>query len=68
MIRAFTSLTEYFKSQVIYPGSHFMDNEAYTALNMTMTTMNINYQLVPPSTHRANNAERDQYKHSRITL
>ena len=35
-----------------------MDNEASTALNMTMTTMNINYQLVSPSNHRENNAER----------
>ena len=35
-----------------------MDNEASTALNMTMNTMNINYQLVSPSNHRENNAER----------
>ena len=35
-----------------------MDNEAYTALKLIMTTMNIKYQLVPPSNHRANNAKR----------
>ena len=35
-----------------------MDNEASTALKMTMTTMGIKYQLVPPSNNRANNAER----------
>ena len=35
-----------------------MDNEASTALNMTMTTMNIKYQLVPLSNNRANNTDR----------
>ena len=30
-----------------------------TALNLTMTTMNIKYQLDPPSNHRENNAERE---------
>ena len=58
MIRAFTSLTEDLKSGRINPGFHFMDNEASTALNMTMTSMNNKYQLVPPSNHRANNSER----------
>ena len=58
MIRDFTSLTEYLKIQVIKPCFHFMDNEASTALRMTMTSMNIKYQLFPPSIHRANNVER----------
>ena len=58
MIRDFISLTEDLKSQVIHPGFHFVDNKASTALKLTMTTMNIKYQLVPPSNHRANNAER----------
>ena len=57
-IRDFTSLTEDLKSRGINPGFHFMENEAYTALKLTMTTMKIKYQLVPPSNHRANNAER----------
>ena len=35
-----------------------MDNEAYTALKITMTSMNIKYQSVPSSNHRENNAER----------
>ena len=35
-----------------------MDNEVSAALNMTMTSMNIKYQLVPPSNHRPNNAEK----------
>ena len=35
-----------------------MDNEAYTSLNMTMTSLNIKYQLVPPRDHRAQYAER----------
>ena len=57
-IRAFTSLTEDLKNRGIYPVLHLMDNESSTALNMTMTSMNIKYQFVPPSDHRANNAER----------
>ena len=57
MIRAFTPLTEYLRIRGIHPGFHFMENESSTALNMTMTTMNIKCQLVPPSNHIANNAE-----------
>ena len=57
-IRAFTSLTEDFKNRIINPGFNFMDNEAYTALKLTITTMHIKYQLVPLSNHRANGAER----------
>ena len=58
MIRYLTSLNEDLKSRGINPGLHFMDNEASTDLNITMTTMSINYQLVSPSNYRANNAER----------
>ena len=57
MIRSFTSLTKDLKSRGIHPGFHSMDNEASTALKLTMTTMNIKYQLVPPSNHRENNEE-----------
>ena len=53
MIRSFTSLTEDLKSLGINPGFHFMDNEASNALNLTMTTMNTKYQLVPPIKNRA---------------
>ena len=56
MIGAFISLTEDLKSHGINQGFHFMDNEASTALKMTMTPMNIKYQLVPPSKHESNNA------------
>ena len=59
MIRDFVSLTEDLKSRGINPGFHFMDNKASTALKLTMTTMNIKYKLVPPSNHRAKNAERE---------
>ena len=59
MIRALISLTEDFKSCVIHPGFHFIENEASTALKMTITSMNIKYQLVPPSNHRAKNTESD---------
>ena len=35
-----------------------MDIEESTSLNMTMNSINIKYQLVPPRNHRANNVER----------
>ena len=57
MIQAFTDLTEDLKSYRINQDFHFMDNEASTALNMTMTSMDSKYQLVPPSNHIENNAE-----------
>ena len=59
MIRDFKSLTEDLKIRGIHPGFHFMDNEAYNALNLTKITMKIKYQLVPPINHRENNAERE---------
>ena len=58
MIRSFTSLTEDLKIHRINPGFHFMDNDVYIDLKMKMNSMNIKYQLVPPSNHRENNAER----------
>ena len=59
MIRDFTSLTKDLKRQGINPGFYFMDNESSTALNLTMTTINTNYQLFPLSNHRAKNTERE---------
>ena len=58
MMRAFTSLTGDLKTPGIKSGFHFMDNEESIALNLTMTTMKIKYQLVPPRNHRGNNSER----------
>ena len=58
MIISFTSLTEDLKIRGIHPGFHFTDNEASTALKLNMRTMNIKYQLVPPSNHRAKIAKR----------
>ena len=43
IIRAYTSLTKVLKIRGINPGLHFMDNEASTALKLTMTNMNIKY-------------------------
>ena len=57
MIWAFTELTEDLKICGIKPGFHFMDNEALTAIKMTMTAMDTEYQLVTPSNHIANNTE-----------
>ena len=39
MIISFKGLTEYSKSHRINSGLHFMDNEAPTALKMTMKTI-----------------------------
>ena len=58
MISSFTTLTEDLKILGIQTGFHFMDNEASAGLKLTTKTMNIKYQLVPPSNHRANNTER----------
>ena len=54
MIRAFTLLPEYSKIRGINPVFNLLDNEASTALNMTVTSMNIKYQLDTPSNHREN--------------
>ena len=53
----FTELTIAFKSRGINLGFHIMDNKALTAVKMVITTMDINYQLVPPINHRAKNVE-----------
>ena len=58
IILDFTSLTEYLKSGGIHPGFHFIENEASTALKLTMMTNNIKYQLFPTTNHRANNGDR----------
>ena len=59
MIRDFTELIKYLKLRGINPGFHFMDNEAFTPLKMKMTSITINYQLVPSSNHIANYAEKE---------
>ena len=58
MIQDFTEFTTYLKSRRLNLGSHFMENEASTALKIAMITMYIKYQLFPPSNHREKNAER----------
>ena len=62
ILRAFIELTEDLTSRGIIPVFHFMDNEASTALNMTMTSMNIKYQLVIPINNIAKDAERESDK------
>ena len=58
MIRDFSEYTIDLKIEGINPGFHFIYNKATTALKMGMTTMDINYQLVPLINHRAHNGER----------
>ena len=59
MISDFKELTTDLKIRGINPGFHIMDKEASTALKKATTTMDIKYQSVPPSNHRAKNADRD---------
>ena len=54
VIRAFTELSTDLKIHGINPGFNLMENKASTALKMAMTTMDINYQLSPPSNQRVN--------------
>ena len=58
MIRAFTECTKGLKIRGINPPFHLIDNETSAALKVTMTTMNIKYQLTPPSNRIEKNAER----------
>ena len=58
IIRAFAKFTTDFKSRRIDPVFHFIDNKSSTELKIVMTTMDVNYQLVYPSNHRANNTDR----------
>ena len=55
IIQAFTDLTGHLERCGINQGFHFMDNDEFVTLKMTMTSMNIKYQLVPLRNHRANN-------------
>ena len=48
MILSFIEFTEDLKTQGINPGLNFMENEALAELKMTISTMNIKYQLPPP--------------------
>ena len=57
MIWDFIELTTDLKIRGINPGFHFMDNEASTAFKMSITTMDIKYQLVLTINHRPNNVE-----------
>ena len=59
MIRAFTELITDLKRCGINPCFHIMDNKASTVLKKSTATMYIKYQLVSPSIHRDNNAERE---------
>ena len=45
-------------SKVFCPRTHWLDNEAPTALKQFDTNNHVEYQLVPPHMHRRNSAER----------
>ena len=51
IIRDFTELTTDFKICGINPGLHTMDTKASTEFKSFITTVYINYQLVPPINH-----------------
>ena len=58
IIRYFVELTAYFERRGINPGFHIMDNKASTEFKNSRTTIDIKYQLVTPSNHRAKNTDR----------
>ena len=58
IIIAFKELIEDFKIRVINPGLHFIDNASSKAFKMTITTMEIKYQLFSPSNNREKNVEK----------
>ena len=59
VIRFFTYLTEDLKIHGIDPCFNFMNNDASTALKITMTSVNIHYHSVTPNNQRSKTVERD---------
>ena len=58
MIRAYKALIKRLKAAGIKPKMHILDNEASEALQKNMTKKTVKFQMVPPSIHRQNAAER----------
>ena len=58
MIEDFTEFRTDIKIHGINPVLHFIDNEALTEFKMSITTMDVNWQLVPPINHSSDNAKR----------
>ena len=56
--RAWTTIHNILASKGAKPNLYIMDNEASKELKETMTQQRINFELVPPHTHRRNAAER----------
>ncbi len=58
ILRAYTKLCNYLSVRGFKPKTHWLDNEASTALKTFNRAHHIEYQLVPPHMHRRNAAER----------
>jgi hypothetical protein len=57
-VRAYNHLHQYLVDRGFKPTLQKLDNEASTALKRTIKSKGIDYQLVPPHSHRRNAAER----------
>jgi hypothetical protein len=58
ILRAYTKLHKYLIARGFTPQTHWLDNEASTALKDYNRENKIEFQLVPPQMHRRNAAER----------
>ena len=58
IIWVFTELTKDLKSRGINPGFNFKDNESLASLELSMTTMDIEYHWFSQSNYREYNVER----------
>ena len=58
MIRDFTESTTDLKSRGTNPVFRIINTKASTVLKKTVTTTDLNFQLVPPSNHIAKDSER----------
>lgn len=56
--QAYEQLHEYFEKGGVKPSTWILDNEFSNELKVAFQKSEVNYQLVPPKTHRSNAAER----------
>ena len=58
IVTAWTTINKHFATAAIQPNTYVVDNEASLDLKNAMNKEKIEFQLVPPNNHRANQAER----------
>jgi hypothetical protein len=57
ILQAYQKLHKYLTDRGFKPKTHWLDNEASTALKQFNTTQHVDFQLVPPHMHRRNAAK-----------